>query len=134
MTQLEAAKRGIVTPEMEYVAKVEGLDPRVEIVIPANKIHLSKNLRKLTGIGKGLRTKVNANLGTSFDYVNVEEEKQKLLVAVEAGADTVMDLSTGGDFRWGYAKFLWVAFRYTRRNLTPRKQKVQSLTLNRMTS
>ena len=80
---------GIVTPEMEYVA-------RGEIVIPANKIHLSKNLRKLTGIGKGLRTKVNANLGTSFDYVNVEEEKQKLLVAVEAGADTVMDLSTGG--------------------------------------
>ena len=72
LTQLEAAKRGIVTPEMEYVAKVDGLDPRVvmegvargEIVIPANKIHLSRNLRKLTGIGKGLRTKVNANLGT----------------------------------------------------------------------
>jgi phosphomethylpyrimidine synthase len=107
LTQLESAKKGIVTPEMEYVAKVEGLEPRVvmegvargEIVIPANKIHLSKNLRKLTGIGKGLRTKVNANLGTSFDYVNVEEEKQKLLVAVEAGADTVMDLSTGGDLR-----------------------------------
>ncbi|MEO0186306.1 MAG: phosphomethylpyrimidine synthase ThiC, partial [candidate division WOR-3 bacterium] len=107
MTQLEAAKRGIITPEMEYVADVEGLDPRVimegvargEIVIPANKIHLSKNLRKLVGIGKGLKTKVNANIGTSFDYVDVEEEKQKLLVAVEAGADTVMDLSTGGDLR-----------------------------------
>jgi phosphomethylpyrimidine synthase len=100
LTQLEAA--------MEYVA-------RGEIVIPANKIHLSRNLRKLTGIGKGLRTKVNANLGTSFDYVNVEEEKQKLLVAVEAGADTVMDLSTGGELRWRYARFLWLAFRYMKR-------------------
>jgi len=87
--------------------RLRELDPRMvmegvargAIVIPANKIHLSKNLKKLTGIGKGLRTKVNANLGTSFDYVNVEEEKQKLLVAVEAGADTVMDLSTGGDLR-----------------------------------
>ncbi len=108
MTQLEAAKRGIITPEMEYVAESEGLDPKYimegvrngEIVIPANRIHLSKNLRKLVGIGKGLKTKVNANLGTSYDYVDVEEEKMKLRVAVEAGADTVMDLSTGGDLRF----------------------------------
>ncbi len=107
MTQLEYARKGKITPEMEYVAGVEGLDPKVvmegiargEIVIPANKIHLSRNLRKLVGIGKGLKTKVNANLGTSFDYVDIDEEKQKLVVAVEAGADTVMDLSTGGDLR-----------------------------------
>jgi len=51
------------------------------------------------GIGKGLRTKVNANLGTSYDYVNVAEEVEKLKVAMEAGADTVMDLSTGGNLR-----------------------------------
>ncbi|MEO0143351.1 MAG: phosphomethylpyrimidine synthase ThiC [candidate division WOR-3 bacterium] len=107
MTQLQYAIAGKITPEMEYVAQSEGLDPRIimekvkegKVVIPANKIHLSKNLKKLVGIGEGLKTKVNANLGTSFDYVNIEEEKEKLKVAVKYGADTVMDLSTGGNLR-----------------------------------
>ncbi len=107
MTQLEAARQGKITPEMEKVAKDEGLHPEVvrqgvaegTIVIPANKVHLSRNLKRVIGIGKGLRTKVNANLGTSYDYVNVAEEVEKLKVAMEAGADTVMDLSTGGNLR-----------------------------------
>ncbi len=107
MTQLESALNNKITPEMEYIAEIEDINPKEllqkikegRVVIPANKIHLSKNLKKLTAIGEGLKTKVNANLGTSFDYVNIEEEKQKLLVAVEYGADTVMDLSTGGNLR-----------------------------------
>ncbi len=107
MTQLEYALNNKITPEMEYIAETESINPRVlmekikegRVVIPANKIHLSKNLKKLVGIGEGLKTKVNANLGTSFDYVNIEEEKEKLLVAVEYGTDTVMDLSTGGNLR-----------------------------------
>jgi phosphomethylpyrimidine synthase len=64
------------------------------VVIPANTMH--RNL-KATGIGQGLRVKVNANIGTSSDRCDVAEELQKLEVSVEAGADTVMDLSTGGD-------------------------------------
>ncbi len=104
MTQLESALQGIITPEMEYVAKAEGVDVEVirrgvaegTIVIPANKM---RRPRRPCGIGKGLRTKVNANLGTSPDWGDVESELEKLRVALEAGADTVMDLSTGGDLR-----------------------------------
>ncbi len=103
MTQLEAARKGIITPEMEEVAKDEGVKPeelreliaKGEVIIPRNKNH--KNIRKISGIGRGLKTKVNANIGTSSDYVNYDEELEKLKVAVEAGADAVMDLSTGGD-------------------------------------
>jgi len=107
MTQMEFAKKNKITPEMEYVAKSEGIDVKKlmellkngEVVIPANKIHLSKNLKKLVGIGKNLKTKVNVNLGTSYDFVDIEEEKEKLKIAIKYGADTVMDLSTGGDLR-----------------------------------
>ncbi len=102
MTQLEAARKGVVTPEMEEVAQQEGYAPqeireRVAqglIVIPKNKRHTHCEAR---GIGKGLRTKVNANIGTSSDVVDAEEELAKLRAALEAGADAVMDLSTGGD-------------------------------------
>jgi len=87
---------------MLAVAKNERLDPGFirqgvadgTIVIPANFNH--KGLAPC-GIGKGLRTKVNANIGTSSDYVDVNIELEKLKVAIEAGADAVMDLSTGGD-------------------------------------
>ncbi len=102
MTQLEAARKGIITEEMRQVAQDEGLAPeevrdgiaRGEIIIPKNKNH--KHIKPY-GIGKGLRTKVNANIGTSSDYVNYEEELEKLKVAISAGAESVMDLSTGGD-------------------------------------
>ena len=102
MTQLELARIGTISSEMALVAQQEGLDAEfirqgVEngtIVIPANIKHT--NLVPC-GIGQGLRTKVNANIGTSSDYGNIDTELEKLRVAAEAGADTVMDLSTGGD-------------------------------------
>ncbi|MDP2661787.1 MAG: phosphomethylpyrimidine synthase ThiC [Dehalococcoidia bacterium] len=102
MTQLEGARRGEISPALRSVAQEEGLDveelrSRVAeglVVIPANIRHL--NLVP-SGIGKGLRTKVNANLGTSTDYPYPDQELEKLSVSLEAGADTVMDLSTGGD-------------------------------------
>ncbi len=102
MTQLELARKGIISPQMRTVAEQENLDAEFirlgiaegNIVIPANVKH--KNFTPF-GIGKGLRTKVNANLGTSSDYGNVDTELEKLQVAIDCGADTVMDLSTGGD-------------------------------------
>ncbi|MDD3264307.1 MAG: phosphomethylpyrimidine synthase ThiC [Dehalococcoidales bacterium] len=102
MTQLEQARNGIVTPEMVKVALQEGLNGEYirdkvacgTIVIPANPAH--KNLEP-RGVGDGLSTKVNANIGTSSDISSVEAELEKLDAAVEAGADAVMDLSTGGD-------------------------------------
>ena len=102
MTQLELARKGIISPQMKIVAEQEKLDPEFirtgvaegNIVIPANVNH--KNFTPF-GIGKGLRTKVNANLGTSSDYGTIQTELEKLRVAIESGTDTVMDLSTGGD-------------------------------------
>jgi len=102
MTQLEIAAGGNVSPQMESVARVEGLDiefirrgvAKGTVVIPANVRHL--NLIPC-GVGQGLSTKVNANIGTSSDFGDVNTELAKLRVALDAGADTVMDLSTGGD-------------------------------------
>lgn len=104
MTQLEYARRGSLTPEMRIVAKAEGVEPKKllkevaegRVVIPSNRL---KKKQKLCGIGKGLRTKVNANIGTSADLSNLNTELKKLRAAVEYGADTVMDLSTGGDLK-----------------------------------
>lgn len=102
MKQIEEARKGSLTPEMEQVAVIEGLTPQKicqgvaegKIVILANRLH--KNLQA-KGVGSGLSIKVNANIGTSSDYISLEEESEKLRVALKAGADTVMDLSTGGD-------------------------------------
>src|SRR4030042_1663050 len=102
MTQLELARKGIVSLAMKTVAQIEGVDTGLMlqgvaeglIVIPANINHRGV---KPCGIGKGLRTKVNANFGTSSDYADVETELEKLRAAVDAQTDTVMDLSTGGD-------------------------------------
>ncbi len=102
MTQLEAAKKGIITPEMAEVAKNENFNIN-ELVkrIAAGEIVITKNINhkniKATGIGRGLKTKVNANIGSSEYICSVENELEKLRVCTEAGADTVMDLSTGGD-------------------------------------
>jgi phosphomethylpyrimidine synthase len=102
MTQLEKARAGIVTPEMTTVAEKEQVDvawlmnqiAKGRIVIPANLRH-----ERLVpcGIGEGLFIKVNSNIGTSSDRAIINEEMEKLRVSVKAGADTVMDLSTGGD-------------------------------------
>ncbi len=92
----------MITKEMKTVAREEGISPAWlrekmgsgRIVIPANRNHGGV---KPLGIGEGLRIKVNTNLGTSSDHVNLEEELEKLEVSIQAGTDTVMDLSTGGD-------------------------------------
>jgi len=102
MTQLQKAKRGNFTKEMRDVAREEGIgleDLREKIkkglvVIPANRRH--RGLKPI-GIGKGLRVKVNANIGTSPVRADRKKELEKLKMALEGGADTIMDLSTGGD-------------------------------------
>ena len=102
MTQLELARQGIISPQMTLVAQREGVDAEFiqrgvaggTIVIPANTNHL--NLVSC-GIGQGLSTKVNANIGTSSDFGTMDSELEKLRVAIDCGADTVMDLSTGGN-------------------------------------
>jgi phosphomethylpyrimidine synthase len=102
MTQLELARKGTVSPQIKNVAEKEGVEADLiiqslaagEIVIPANVNHT--NLISC-GIGKGLRTKVNANIGTSSDFCDLNAELRKLQTAIDFGADTVMDLSTGGD-------------------------------------
>jgi len=100
MTQLIHARDGIITNEMKMSAIKEGVTPDFmrkgiaegNIVITKNKKH---NIEPLA-IGKGLRTKVNANIGTSQDMLDINLEIEKLKTAVDAGADAVMDLSTGG--------------------------------------
>jgi len=100
--QLIAAKEGKITQAMKVVARSEGIDAEDlrrniadgKTVILANNRH-----KKFTpkGVGKGLSVKVNANLGTSPERINIDEELEKLKNAVDAGADAVMDLSIGGD-------------------------------------
>ena len=102
MTQLESAKLGLITPEMEQVAtaeevSVEELCARIaagEVVITANNNH--RGLQPI-GIGAGLRVKVNANLGSSQADASLKGVKARLAAALEAQADTVMDLSTAGN-------------------------------------
>ncbi|MBN1627967.1 MAG: phosphomethylpyrimidine synthase ThiC [Deltaproteobacteria bacterium] len=101
MTQLSSAKDGIITDEMKTVAAQERLQPEeIRALIASGRVLIPKNLnRNFTprGIGKRLKTKVNANLGTSGDHFELEDELKKLKAAQDAGADSVMDLSTGGD-------------------------------------
>ena len=103
-TQLQAARAGEITPEIEFVAKQENLGPqqvREEVaagrmVIPANKVHVAGNLQPL-GIGIAARCKINANIGNSAVTSDDQGELEKLHTAIRYGADTVMDLSTGTD-------------------------------------
>lgn len=104
MTQLEAARAGQITPEMEYVAERESLTPEVireevatgRMVIPANTVHLAENLEPMC-IGIAAGCKINANIGNSAVTSDAETELDKLHTAVHFGSDTVMDLSTGND-------------------------------------
>jgi phosphomethylpyrimidine synthase len=101
-TQLRAARSGEITPAMEFVARREDVDPaltcsevaRGRLIIPANVHHLAGRLEPMA-IGKVARVKINANIGTSAVTSSLEEEVDKLRLAVKYGADTVMDLSTG---------------------------------------
>ena len=100
-TQMEAAKKGIITPEMKTVAEKEYTDPEMirarvalgQIAIPANIKHKSLCAE---GIGKGLRTKINVNLGISGDAKNYEVELDKVRMALKFGAEAIMDLSNYG--------------------------------------
>lgn len=102
MTQLQLARQGTVSQQMKLVADKEGIDGESvrrgvadgTVVIPANPAH--RNLEPC-GIGKGLSTKVNANIGTSSDHTSLEAEIEKVHVVMEYKSDAVMDLSTGGD-------------------------------------
>lgn len=100
MTLIQDIKSEL-TDELEKIAKVEGIDPKQlqkriidgHIVVPLNPIHAPKPV----GIGEGLRVKINVNLGTSPDHIDINEELEKAKIAIRYGTDTIMDLSIGGD-------------------------------------
>ena len=103
-TQLQIAHAGKLSGEMKTVAKKENVSAELirreitegHLVIPANKIHLANNLNPIA-IGRAVSIKVNANIGTSSERSTVQDEIEKMKIAIEAGADAMMDLSTGGD-------------------------------------
>ncbi len=104
MTQLEFAKKNSITPLMRRIAALEGVSARFILqqvasgrVVILNNI--KRHLRKPSAIGEGLKTKVNANIGTSTDKSRLNDELAKLKAAIKYGADAVMDLSVGGDLR-----------------------------------
>jgi len=100
-TQVEYAADGVTTPQMEGIAATEGLSVDLvreriaggQIVVPLNK----NKKCSLVGIGLGLTTKINASIGTSTDIIDIDAEVRKAIAAQEAGADTLMELSVGGD-------------------------------------
>ena len=102
-TQMNSGRRGIPTAEMIQVAKDEDISLETLVHgVASGSIIIPKNISrrqqiKVVGIGQGLKTKVNVNIGTSTLYQNLEEEISKARVAVKHGADTIMDLSDGGD-------------------------------------
>jgi len=101
MLVMKEARDGRTTPELEAVARDEGIDiALLAEQVASGRVAImksSRNSHRPVGVGEGLRTKVNANLGTSSDASDIEDELLKVDAAIEAGADAVMDLSTGGD-------------------------------------
>jgi phosphomethylpyrimidine synthase len=101
MTLMDEAKKGNIPPQIHKVAEKEGIDPEIVRKYVANGlITIPKNVLRETSpkaIGKCMGVKVNANIGTSRDFVDVEDEVKKAETAVRYGADSIMDLSTGGD-------------------------------------
>ena len=103
-TQMDAARKGIVTPEMEAVSTYENMDTQKlrelvakgQVAIPANKNH---KCLKPFGIGNALKTKINVNLGTSRDCLDLDVEMKKVQAAMDMGAEAIMDLSSFGDTR-----------------------------------
>ncbi len=94
-TLLEQAQAGIITPAIATVAADEGVDPELlRRRVAAGRVVIPQNNRRTfhpMGIGEGLRTKINANIGTSTSHFSIEEELVKMGVSIEAGADSVMD-------------------------------------------
>lgn len=101
MTQIEAARKGVKTKEMEEAAVSEGRTAEyIRQMIAEGKAVIPNNTgrkARLVAIGAGLRTKVNASIGTSSDIIDVKAEVEKAIAAEKAGADTLMELSVGGD-------------------------------------
>ena len=100
-TQLDYARKGIITEKMMTAAIAEGVTPEfIRDGIAAGNIIICHNIKHLNGrplpVGKGLRTKVNANIGSSADDLDISKELEKARAAVKYGADAIMDLSTGG--------------------------------------
>jgi len=101
MTQMDKAKKGIITEEMKTIAKEENVSEDFirrgvangRIIIPSN---INREVKPV-GIGEGLRTKVNATIGTSTDIVDLKMEEEKAEIAIKNKADTLMELSVGGD-------------------------------------
>lgn len=106
VTQIDFARAGQITPQMKEVAEREHRDPEYirervadgRIVIPANIVHIKKGMRAF-GVGEGLSTKVNVNLGISGDKADAAEEWKKVKIAEDFGADAIMDLSNSGKTR-----------------------------------
>ena len=103
-TQMGAARKGIITPQMEIVAEKEHMAPeqlreliaKGEVIIPCNKNHKALSP---SGVGAKLTTKINVNLGVSRDWKDVDMEYEKVRAAVDMGAEAIMDLSSYGDTR-----------------------------------
>ena len=103
-TQMDAARQGIITPEMEAVAEKEYRTPeeirdlvaKGQVAICANRLH---TCLQPNGVGSMLRTKINVNLGVSQDCKDYEIEMHKVMAAVKMGAEAIMDLSSHGDTR-----------------------------------
>ncbi len=101
LNQLVEAQRGNITEEMKTIARKEGIEPELvmkrialgQIVVCQGRF----NNKRVVGIGKGLRTKINASIGTSTDVCDLEHEKRKAKIAEDTGADTLMELSAAGD-------------------------------------
>lgn len=101
-TQMDAARKGIFTPEMAKVSEKEHLEPKKlmalmaegKVIIPCNKVH---TCIEPNGLGSMLKTKINVNLGTSRDLTDLNMELEKVNHAVEMGAEAIMDLSSFGD-------------------------------------
>ena len=102
-TRIERARQGIITDEVREVAADEGIDPeQLSRDISEGLTVISRNMNhdiRPLGIGRGLKTKINANIGTSRDRISLDEEMEKLDVLIKYGADAVMDLSTGGPIK-----------------------------------
>ena len=106
VTQIDFARAGQITPQMKEVAEREHRDPEYirervadgRIAIPANIVHIKKGMRAF-GVGEGLSTKVNVNLGISGDKADAAEEWKKVKIAEDSGADAIMDLSNSGKTR-----------------------------------
>ena len=100
-TQLDYARQGVITKEMKEAALAEAVTPEfIRDGLVAGNIIICHNIKHLNGrplaVGKGLRTKINANIGSSADDLDISKELEKARVAVKHGADAIMDLSTGG--------------------------------------